>query len=58
MTNNDYQKPNDRLQKEASKNYENLSEEEKSKKRNKNLSEEQKQKLVECRRNYYLTHSK
>ena len=56
MTNNDYQKHKDRLRKEASKKYQNLSEEEKGKRRNKTLSEEQKQKLVECRRNYYLTH--
>ena len=31
---------------------------EKRKRHNKNLSEQQKQKLVEYRRNYYLTHSK
>ena len=31
---------------------------EKRKIHNKNLSEQQKQKLVEYRRNYYLTHSK
>ena len=30
----------------------------KEEKRNKNLSEEKQQKLVECRRNYYLTHKK
>ena len=41
--------------------YQNLSEDEsgeKEKKRNKNLSEEQRQKVVEYRRNYYLTHNK
>ena len=31
---------------------------EKRKRHNKNLSEQQKQKLVEYRKNYYLTHSK
>ena len=58
MTNNYDQKHKERLQKEAHETYQNLSEEEKEKRCNKNLSEEQKQKLVECRRNYYLTYNK
>ena len=58
MTNNYDQKQKERLQKEARETYQNLSEEEKEKRCNKNPSEEQKQKLVECRRNYYLTYNK
>ena len=48
----------DKRLKKARERYQNLTEEEKEKRRNKNLSEEQRKKLAECRRNYYLTHSK
>ena len=41
--------------KKVGERYQNLTEEEKEKKHNKNLYEEQKQKLIESRRNYYLT---
>ena len=58
MANSYYQEHKERLQKEALERYQNLSEEEKDKRQNKNLSEEQKQKLLEHRRNYYLTHNK
>ena len=44
--------------KKVGERYQNLTEEEKEKKHNKNLYEEQKQKLIESRRNYYLTDSK
>ena len=40
---NHYQKHKERLQKQAHKKYQNLSEEEKEKRRNKNLSEEEKE---------------
>ena len=46
-----------RLQK-VRKRYEHFTEEEKEKRHSKNLSEEQNQKLVEHRRNYYLTNNK
>ena len=44
--------------KKVGERYQNLTEEEKEKRHNKNLYEEQKQKLIESRRNYYLTDSK
>ena len=44
--------------KKVGERYQNLTEEEKEKKHNKNLYEKQKQKLIESRRNYYLTDSK
>ena len=44
--------------KKVGERHQNLTEEEKEKKHNKNLYEEQKQKLIESRRNYYLTDSK
>ena len=63
MTNEYYQKHNERFQKEECKKYQNLSEEEKGKKRKKvreryqNFSEEQKQKLLEYKITYYyITH--
>ena len=62
MTNKYYQKHKERLQKEARKIYQNLSEEEKDKSQrkvlegNQNLPEVQKQKLPENMKNYYLTH--
>ena len=43
--------------KKAQERYQNLTKEEKEKRCNKNLSEEQKQRLVEYRRNNYLTHN-
>ena len=61
---NYYQKHKERLQREASEKYQNLSEEEKDKRRKKfreryqNLPEEQKQKLLEYMKNYYLAHKK
>ena len=62
MANKYYQKHKERLQKEARKIYQNLSEEEKDKSQrkvlegNQNLPEVQKQKLPENMKNYYLTH--
>ena len=58
MAKNYYQKQRERLRKEACERYQNRSEEEKEKRHSKNLSEEQNQKLVEHRRNYYLTNNK
>ena len=58
MTVNYYQKHKEKLQEEARKRYQNLSEEEKEKRRNENLFKEEKKKLAEYRRNYYLTHKK
>ena len=46
----------EKRQKKACERYENFTEKEKEKQCNKNLSEEQEQKLVEYRRNNYLTH--
>ena len=60
---NKYQKHKERLLKEASERYQNLSEEEKDKgkkksERYKNLPEEKKEKLLECMKKYYLAHKK
>ena len=58
MTKRYHQKHKERLQNKVRERYRNLTEEVKEKTCNKNLSEEKKQKLVEYRRNYYLTHNK
>ena len=64
MTANYYQKHKEKLQKEARKKYQNLSEDEKDKRRKKglrkiqNLPEEQIQKLLQYMKNYYLAHKK
>ena len=56
MVNKYYQKHKERLLKEAHERYQNLSEEEKDKKRQ--HYQECKPKLLEYRKNYYLTHKK